>query len=766
MVIVFLNELSAALMTTEATGLVPEAAVKRYLEDEPTSNLANVLNSEQQGLKLNLVSEDILHRFLDPAAYHFEPAKTFLREMLSKVVLEITIRSCSKPEWINGWIVYLLEDGEPEILNMIDSDVGKVSKVASELESSAIEMTTRWNPSKADLGHHRRASKAEQAMEEAMLEAKRLSEMIAQDEARKSDLQKPTGESEDSASTATTENGVATPTSSESDRFAVGDKSLGSSQVLGGSTDAIASMPPMQASRPFTDFDQLISLEPLEASTSPSPGDPSVAPVLTLHRASVSVLDDGASDDRAILRNKPTTEYLLQVEPASSRFPGWMIVRKYPDFETLHEVLRRISVISGVAGFTEKHSTLPSWRGQSKSFLRQNLERYLQNALQFEALAESEGMKRFLEKDAGLQKLTANKSAFGFKGPTSLENVSKGVLDVLGSAPKGIAGGGKAVLGGMQGVFGAVGVGGPRKPVPNPSRSRTIVSVEGSQGNKSQLAENGSRGIGLSSGLTEEGRPAQPQHPNRTDSSSATRQSSVIAPKISQSQESLHLPPPPSSMPEDYETSIPELEPRGAQQGIQTEPLSQNVESVIKPPTEDQRRETKSIESRDHPPLTEAETRVAVELFFAVVNELYTLSSAWNIRLAMLNAAKTFLLRPGNPNLEAIRLLIQDDVITANFTTDDGLAHHLKKLRENSLPTEEELKVWPPEPSAEEKEKLRQKARKLLVEKGMPQALTSVMGAVASGEALGRVFDCLQIPEVSRGLMFALLLQAIKAVTQ
>lgn len=156
---------------------------------------------------------------------------------------------------------------------------------------------------------------------------------------------------------------------------------------------------------------------------------------------------------------------------------------------------------------------------------------------------------------------------------------------------------------------------------------------------------------------------------------------------------------------------------------------------------------------------------MAVELFFATINELYTLSSAWTLRLTLLNAAKSFLLRPGNPNLEAIRVLLQTTMIDAN-TSDIGIATHLTKLRENALPTEAELKAWPPPPSDEAKERMRQKARKLLVEKGMPQALTSVMGAAASGEALGRVFDCLQVPEVARGLVFALILQGVRAVTQ
>jgi hypothetical protein len=168
---------------------------------------------------------------------------------------------------------------------------------------------------------------------------------------------------------------------------------------------------------------------------------------------------------------------------------------------------------------------------------------------------------------------------------------------------------------------------------------------------------------------------------------------------------------------------------------------------------------------KEYAPLSEPETRVAVELLFAVINELYTLSSAWNIRRTLLTAAKTFLLRPGNPSLSSIQSLIQDSVITANCS-DSGIAAHLRKLRENSLPTEEELKAWPSELSPEEKERLRIKARKLLIERGVPAALTGVMGQAATSEAMGRIFDCLQVEEVARGLMFGLLLQAIRAVTQ
>lgn len=173
--------------------------------------------------------------------------------------------------------------------------------------------------------------------------------------------------------------------------------------------------------------------------------------------------------------------------------------------------------------------------------------------------------------------------------------------------------------------------------------------------------------------------------------------------------------------------------------------------STVKPP-------------KTHSKLSEGETRVAVELIFAVINEMYTLSSAWNIRRTLLTAAKSFLLRPGNPSLLTVQSLIQTSVLDS-YTSDSGIADQLRKIRENTMPTEQELATWPAELSTEEKEKLAAKARKLLIQSGVPTALMGVMGQAATGEALGRVFDCLQIEEVARGLIFGLILQAAKILT-
>jgi hypothetical protein len=118
--IVFLSELSNAFAELPADSKVTAAdAIYNYLATHPESNLANLLNQKQQANKFRMASEDLLG-FLDRSSYECDPARVFLREILAGVVLETTLQSCSKPEWINSWIVYLLESGEPDLSQAID----------------------------------------------------------------------------------------------------------------------------------------------------------------------------------------------------------------------------------------------------------------------------------------------------------------------------------------------------------------------------------------------------------------------------------------------------------------------------------------------------------------------------------------------------------------------------------------------------------------------------------------------------------------------
>ncbi|MCJ1285684.1 hypothetical protein MMC26_005025 [Xylographa opegraphella] len=862
--IVFLSELASAVMDSEAAELEVGEAIDIYLEESPESNLANLMDLKEQEKKFKLIAEDVLKTFLDTKAFECQPVKVFLREVLAGLILEMTLKSCSKADFINGWIVYLLEDGEPELMNAIDAGVGSASTKEVKLASAqkalnensgnlqSTKMISDEDRSQANASHQRKISKAEDAMEEAMLEAKRLSDLIASADAKTAQIPEIPRLSEASS---TRLSGADLVTQALQDtRQEIGAHPCGSLKAdspmstsflnstsedadsgytTGASFTPTSSQDDLNGDAPATvsvsgierpsirdatgtsiTFDQILTPEQLGASSPPSTHG--TQPPLTLHNATVSIFDDSLPGEKAsnIIRAKPTVDYLLQVEPASSLHTGWMMARKYADFETLHEVLRRISVISGLSSFTQKYPIVPTWRNQTKESLRKAMETYLRDALSDARLAESEGMKRFLEKDQGLGKPSAGapgKGLLGFPTPAAFDAMGKGMLDVLASAPKGAAGGGKALFDGVTGVFA------PKKP-PLPTRpantirsgsvsSTAIPRIDSTANNNpSSNHARGSRDISRASADMERSpqqitprRPTTSVHSSHTpDAGFGLSQESLVSngshsmrishdparhPTTSADQTRMeapiYLPPLPTEIADDYSSGVdsPRMSMSTHDASMHQSPSSTAPPSFRHPVLNDTDSATEHPELPELPirrtpakpraedsPLTEQETQVAVELFFAVINELYTLSSAWNFRRTILNAAKTFLLRPGNPQLEAIRVLLQDTIIAAN-TSDIGLATHLLKLRENALPTEAELKTWPPPLTAQEHEDLRAKARKLLIEKGMPQALTSVMGAGASGEALSRVFDALQVEKVARGLMFGLLLQGVRALT-
>ncbi|KAL8840909.1 MAG: hypothetical protein Q9170_001102 [Blastenia crenularia] len=781
--IVFLDELANAFTPSTYSEAGAADSVNQYLEENPSSSLANLLDHDQQKKKLNTVSEDILQVFLDPKAYSCEPVGVFLRQVLGGLCIEMSVRSCSKPEWINGWIVYLLEQEEPGLMNAIDAGVGDATVAGTkERAASALNIRGKTANPVADLpmsdesNHKRTVSRAEEAMDEAMQEAKRLSEMIAAEEAKRDKG------NEDTGSSPTTTGGGPTPTSSQSDLGALVNRST--SSLVGDNTLIQQPADPEPISS-FTNFDQLLNSHAPTALQSGHTRTQSIVPPLTLHNASISIFDDALPGEKGTLRSKPTVDYLLQVEPATSQHPGWMIARKYADFETLHEVLRRISIVSGVPEFADRHAIVPGWKNGTKEALRKELERYLRDALSFNQLAESEGMKRFLEKDQGLggSSPSTKQGGFGFPTPAAFESVGKGMLDVLSAAPKGAAGGGKAILGGVTGVLGGVGSLGQKRQIPiatNKPAQSPNVNLARSESNKSWTGDVPSKRMSqelVRTSFTASDRtstlpleypsenvnghivrpPSQnpallpPSQPLAANDAPNKITYNLQSPQSDKDNErGYHLPPPPSEIPDDWSTSVP---------------LARKSTSTDEQPTSTTSSSSQPRPPRPKQPLNEKETRVAVELFFATITSLYTLSSAWSIRRTLLTAAKNFLLRPGNPNLEAIRVLIQDTMINSNVS-DAGLASHIHKIRENALPTKAELERWPPPRNEGEKAKLRQKARKLLVEKGMPQALTSVMGQAASGEALGRVFDALQVEEVARGLMCALILQGVRAITQ
>lgn len=189
MVIVFLNELSTAFETVGTTKQ-PEETVNQYLEMVPESSLANVLSDEQQRKKLNMIADDMLSSFLDQKAYNFEVSRDFLREILAGVIFQSMMTSFSRPEFINGWIVYLLSgEGESEIMSAIDAGVegarnqGVAAPKAVESLDKAVDEAGP-SPRLSSERTSKDSDRTDKATEDALFEAKRLSAMIAAQDAR------------------------------------------------------------------------------------------------------------------------------------------------------------------------------------------------------------------------------------------------------------------------------------------------------------------------------------------------------------------------------------------------------------------------------------------------------------------------------------------------------------------------------------------------------------------------------------------------------
>ncbi|ETS81303.1 hypothetical protein PFICI_06305 [Pestalotiopsis fici W106-1] len=843
-IIVFFSEMTAAYASVPTDSSITAAdAIYNYLSTNTESALSNLLNQRQQASKFKMVAEDLLG-FLERSTYDCDPARIFLREVLAQSVLEGTLQTCSKAEWLNGWIVYLLESGETDLSQAIDEAIqdqkafadvdGNFGNISlSKGNRNSYEMD---RARKKEMTHKKKLSKADEEMERAMEEMKKLNDMIA--EAEKS---KPTNTTNGQGSNASELLEDALKSNAEEldlqGNQQIGAKSAAETfrELSLEAKDQISDLAPgiqmrkevpvqlpitpkssMDISRQnpsplsgqapshtrFTRFDQIV---PPAQDDQEEPRRP---PPLTLHNATITILDDPGTD-KSRLRTKPTWEYLVQVEPASSHHPGWMIMKTYPQFEALHESLRRIAAISGATAFLEAHATFAAWKLHTRESLRGEIERYMRAACSEKPLAESEAMKRFLEKGQD-NRMSAQR---GF----SFESMGKGMLDAVQTAPKGLFDGGKVVVGGVTGVLGNIGLGQrkstissvhevseepktngsvanrplslsalPRVDTATTSRSRESMESTRSSIISTQPGKMPPMDRRASYQLDFEQDGLQPNQYDRWDrkSVSATssrgnsRASSMAAlrsPMKSPSESNLanvKLPPMPSEIPDDYGS------PNGTRQSSDTYSRSENnllsPQTSFSSPSQSQtshQHKRSSVSDylakrpkKEFHPLSEQETRVAVELLFAVINELYTLSSAWNIRRTLLTAAKSFLIRPGNPSLVSIQTLIQETVLDAN-TSDAGIASHLRKLRENSLPTEEERKAWPAELTAEEKEELRAKARKLFIQSSVPAALMGIMGQSATSEALGRLFDCLQIEEVARGLFFGIMLQAVRVVT-
>ncbi|EER26029.1 PX domain containing protein [Coccidioides posadasii C735 delta SOWgp] len=798
--IVFLSEISIALGPANANATSVADAINIYLEEFPESGLANIVSIEEQRKRLRVMASELLKNFLDSTAYDCAPVQIFLREIVTGVIFESIIKTCSAPDYINGWIIHLLEGGEPEFINAIDAGLDALDKVSdTQLNPGPTDISpAHGDPDSIITDRESPNPKTRHNLATTVLTGSDPMGVPSTDESGKAHCRNQSingmvspentvvqHEKMGNHSEALCQATSATLDSGEG--VSSGIISLPTFTTIEGASVSPGSMDGCHISKASNGTSPLIQNRGHTPSAEALAATPSAAKLL---HASISILEDFATHDDGIMRSKPTTEYLVQVEPKCSHLSGWMIARQYTDFESLHETLRRISVVSGVTQFSMRHPNLPDWKNRNAEDLRGLLENYLQDALHHEALAESEGLKRFFEKGlgAGFPSISVpTRIGSVFRNPAVLENMGKGVLGVISTAPKGVAEGGKAVLGGVSGFFGSTASGAKRRRAESPtSRSRpefeetiadhaksAITESHWDRSSRPELEDHGDRLVMSHSQLAKvSDEPPTTYSSSFTQSVSAGPWKSGEIEPISDhgvafpNDSTLHL------SCESFTRQERIVPHRGETQSttITTIQSAQGNETLNPKTCEpaEIHREGKAVDSKSNPhaALSEEEAIMVVELLFAVVNEIYGLSSAWKFRKRLLHAAKAFLLRPGNPNLEAIRLLIQDSIIKDN-TTHETLADYINMLRESCFSAQNNGEPATPLTLTEkDRKKMQERARSLLIENGMPSALISCMGSNATSEALGRIFDSLQIESVARGFVCAVLLQALKVIVQ
>jgi len=935
--IVFLRELPTAL-GNGGVGSAPGAVIATYVEDYPSSALSQLFDQDLQKRKYKLAAEDILQSFVERKIMECNPVRIFLHEILAGMILPMTVDKFSEADWINECIIYFLDEAVPEAaqstIQLGDMTLEEGDEI---LKIHGVDTTEEVR--ERERRKEARKSKAEVDLQQAMREAEELTRMIEEEERRKKSgeimREDPMTRSTSSTESDTAESATSTTTPLRS-------------RASSNAPSVASPARPGALRRSFTSFDQIVA--------SPPPPPPCTESRDCLHNAYVTIMDlsppsNQPSPHRPI-RSKPMSEFMLQIEPHSSYgIPGWIVTRKYSDFETLHEVLIKLAIITGAEQFVLYHSDVPNWKGSTKEQLQQSLEIYLNDALREKALAQCQGVKKFLEKEgAGDQGgpttpggNALSKPTKGWANPNSLRNVGNNVLEALTKGPSAQAAQGskaffEGVFGGVGGIRRSQGVQDKRALLEEKEQPRTLPmgvynppKAAGEKGTVAVVrdgwvlsgeptAEPGSNGVtshakgpppdnqlegvsdfddwipraqppaplnpqnGVANGSSVRGRQSIDGSPNRGGILSAWRGASPWRaqtqrkPSVSMADDrgffeggsgnekmTEYSPPPPVDMQDDFldispenfkrpplpprpvtvvampNTSTNTVTPRGsvseARPGgglyssdmvytpAEISPIGEDNSLPQSPPSARQVAQPAEITTPSEPTATAAtvnisksptptqtatststptptptpstlskqETQLIIEIAFAVLNELFTLSSAWLLRRSLLNVAKNILLRPGNTSLDATRLLIQETLIESN-SSDEAIAGHIRKLREGVFPTPEEIKSWEEklrmkrvewakrnglgvsggtgqegkgrEYEEEEREERREKARGLLLEKGMPEALKGVMGQQACRECLGKLFDCLQVKGVARGLMGGIVLEVVRGVCQ
>lgn len=708
--IVFFRELRTASLETEST-----TGVAEYLRNNPDSALAQMVDEKFQHEKLRHLATRLLANFAKKGDLECEAGRLFAREMLAMQVLNLTATSCSTSSYINWYIVETFKEVEEMNPLLNDSRAKEAEEAMARAVAEAAEMTR--------LLEAERGANALERLEGGDIPQPNFSEppkttfaSILQDNYHQP-AQPPQIVSDHPSQSPPRPAQVSS----------LEQKSLGETPA---------------STRPSYDYD---SPSRLSSSSIPQEEDHQQE---TLRGAKITVMDlstdSGAGKS---IRQKTTLSYMITIEPAGGRVPGWVAIKQFADFESLHDVLKRLAYVGGLRAFP---ADLPEWKGKMHQPLAEELEAYLKIALSMKQLADSEAMKRFFGKEITEQSLGKKKAWTPLKG---VGNVKEAVMSSAEGSQKLLAA-----------AWATAGINKKRTTLP-PSKSREDVTLkEGIRDGLPTPDEDTSyhsplfrESATFSSDKTDGPGPlvrdstseslngytylGTSELSRSTSISSVASEASEVE-EISLQEEKTPRPPQPEI--------FPDVPKRSA-----TEPVIKKSPSQTPPPLP--ARPKNPVLRSTKPELSENDAQQILDIGFSILSEFYALSPrTWMIRKSLLNLLKSLLISNGRTYVETIRSMIQEDLIKKCLTSDEWLASQVRTMTEALWPTV----PWPPI----DDEAYKRQAKELFLTKMVPETMRGLMGGAATTQALEIVFEALQDQRVAKGIMIALMCDIIRAL--
>jgi len=713
--IVFFRELRAATVETESA-----SGVATYIRNNPDSALAQMVDERFQREKLRHLASRLLAAFAKSTDFECEAGRLFAREMLTLQVFDLTATMCSSASYINWYIVETFKDVQEQGgLLGTDSRAKDAEAAMARAVAEAAEMTRLLELEKAG------ANASTEELSPPLPARPPLPEVEPA-------VPKTTFASLLSDPEILPQPNRNSPPVTSDRRDILGPWSVNSS------TDAL----PMPTSQPLESPELVSSLQHDESQES------------TLQHAKITLLDlsTDAGSGKPI-KQRSTLSYMITIEPPGGRVPGWMAIKQFADFDTLHDVLRRLAAVGGIRTFPPE---LPEWKGRQHQRLADDLEDYLKMALSVKQLADSEAMKRFFGKEITEQSLgRKNKAWQPLKGVSApLKGVSGGMRDAAEGSQKLLAAA-WATTAGMSKKRSSTPVkeksDRPETPVKD-IREEVAVHEEDSAEHSPPFGDSTS----MSRSGTQD--TSSENEPDRNSTSSSLNGYKFIGDDESNksaSSTSLETQSVPYRTPEPEPEQLSQVAMPPTSESIPLSPPSSSKSPSPPPPP--QERPTKPAVKQATPELSANDAQQILDIGFSILSEFYALSPrTWAIRKSLLNLLKSLLISNGRTYIETIRTMLQEDLINKCLASDDWLSSQVKAVTEAMFPS------VPPTPIDDAAYKVQ--AKELFMTKLLPETMRGLMGGAATSQALEVVFEALQDQRVAKGIMVALMCDTIRSL--